>query len=363
MPDLIARHTLPDLFDRTFRVIAATWRTTLPVLVVSGIVYGFGQWFALDRYFAQIGNLVATGKAGVIGDLDGALSLMREIGNLYAILGLMVALMTVVNAFSESACMLAAWKAAKGEEVSPETVLGPALKTYFLPMLLQNLVISFALSMGLSVLVFVLLVPVVAIGAAVALSGANTLAVSVVASVLFTLLLVAVYGVAMIATQFSGPLVVVEGKPSIEAIKASVALARAKPWRVIGITVLVYLAVSFAVGLVTLPLSWFLAAPALGALRDSAATADYSALRAAFSSVMFPYTVVAFLTMVLQYLFMGPFKVLFAIDLKFRRGDFTPIQEDPSEANEVTGTPEVGGSPVGDLGDGLPDGYNDGNRE
>jgi hypothetical protein len=211
---------------------------------------------------------------------------------------------------------------AGGRSLEPWQAAGLAGRRFFVPSLLQALVQQ-ALASGALMLLFFAAVPLGALAA----SGKAFLAVGIIGAAGAVLLGVAVAVWLSVLLHFAPQAVVFDGEGVFGSLQASARVVRGSWWRLLGISLVVNLVLSFALGLATLPLTGVAFLPLVSrmvslTLEGSFEMSDLvEVFRASVVSIGIGMAGSSFLQAAMGAFFLPVFYGLFYVDLKVRKGE------------------------------------------
>jgi hypothetical protein len=311
----LARQGLSDLLDNSFKMMGRTWKTSLLLSLV---------------FFLPLAALVGWGTARFFGGLAGLMIAAEEpglaffLGYLRLLLAMIgaSALLWLAGVFVHAAVGAHVAAVAGGRSLEPWEAAGMAGRRFFVPSLLQALVQQ-ALASGSLMILFFAAVPLGALAA----SGRAFLAVGIVGAVGAVLLGVAVAVWLSVLLRFAPQAVVFDGEGVFGSLQASARLVRGSWWRLLGISLVVNIVLSFALGLVTLPFTGVAFLPLVSrmvgqALENSFELSDMAEVfRLGGLSIGIGVAGSTFIQAALGAFFLPAFFGLFYVDLKVRKGE------------------------------------------
>jgi hypothetical protein len=211
---------------------------------------------------------------------------------------------------------------ASGHSLEPWEVARLAGRRFFLPSLLQNLVRQALVSGAL----VTLLTAAVALGA-LAAAGKAYLAVGIAGAAAALLAGVAVSVWLSVLLHFGPQAVVFDEEGVFGSLQASARLVRGSWWRLLGISLVVSIVMSFALGLATLPFTGVAMLPLVSRMVNLAMEGNFElsdlveVFRRSGVSLAVGTAGSTFLQAALGAFFLPAFYGLFYIDLKVRKGE------------------------------------------
>lgn len=337
--DYIGRYSFADFFAKTASLVGKTWRQVFIVAGVTALAYAALGTLVLDAYFGLVAGVTELSTAGINGgynarNLQAAQKALGAVGSMFGLLLLFGAIAMATRAAIEAAIPTISWRAVKGEDFSLRACLPPSLSSLAPRLLGQGVAVYAIFTIALSIVSFIVMIPL-SIGLAFT-SGANPVGMAgsaVGLSLFMAFLYAAATGVFLGTAQFTGPMAVIEGRKAFSAYGASVKLSFRHFWRMLLIGLVGYLAMSFAVSLVSVPLMFGFQISFLSNLDVRSLSEDPAAILQSFRSIMLVFGIAMFLAKFAHAAFYVPFKTLLAIDLKFRRGDFVAAEVADGEAS------------------------------
>ena len=311
----LARQGLSDLLDNSFKMMGHTWKTSLLLSLV---------------FFLPLSALVGWGTARFLGGLAGLMAAAVEpgldffLGYLRLLLGMLGAslLLWLAGVFVHAAVGAHVAAVAGGRSLEPWEAAGQAGRRFFVPSLLQNLVQQ-ALASGALMILLAAAVPLGALAA----SGRPFLALGIAGAAGAVLLGVAVAVWLSVLLHFAPQAVVFDGEGVFGSLQASARLVRGSWWRLLGVTLLVSIVLSFALGLVTLPFTGVALLPMVSRIVSLAMEGSFelSDMAEVFRRSAVGIGVGAagstFIQAALGAFFLPAFYGLFYVDLKVRKGE------------------------------------------
>jgi hypothetical protein len=311
----LARQGLSDLLDNSFKMMGHTWKTSLLLSLV---------------FFLPLSALVGWGTAGFFGGLAGLMEMAEEpglaffLGYLRLMLFMLGAsvLLWLAGVFVHAAVGTHVAAVAGGRSLEPWQAAGQAGRRYFLPSLLQALV-QRALASGALMILFFAAVPLGALAA----SGRAFLAVGIAGAAGAVLLGVAVAVWLSVLLHFAPQAVVFDGEGVFGSLQASTRVVRGSWWRLLGISLVVSMVLSFALGLVTLPFTGVAMLPLVSRMvgllmEGNLEMADLAEVfRSAGVGIGIGAAGSTFIQAALSAFFLPAFYGLFYVDLKVRKGE------------------------------------------
>jgi hypothetical protein len=317
----LARQGLSDLLDNSFKMMGHTWKTSLLLSLV---------------FFLPLSALVGWGTARVLGGLGALIGAAAEPGLAFALgylrlLLLMLGaslLLWVAGVFVHAAVGTHVAAVAGGRSLEPWDAAGLAGRRFFVPSLLQNLVQQALLSGALMILFFAA-VPLGALAAA----GRAFLAVGIAGAAGAVLLGVAVAVWLSVLLRFGPQAVVFDGESVFGCLQASARLVRGGWWRLFGVSLVVSIVLSFALGLITLPFTGIAFLPLVSrmirlAMENSFELSDMAEVfRLSVVGIGVGAAGSTFIQAAVGAFFLPAFYGLFYVDLKMRKGELPAARQ------------------------------------
>jgi hypothetical protein len=311
----LARQGLSDLLDNSFKMMGHTWKTSLLLSLV---------------LFLPLSALAGWGTARFLGGLAGLIGAAGEpglaffLGYLRLLLAMLGAslLLWLAGVFVHAAVGTHVAAVAGGRSLEPWEAASLAGRRFFLPSLLQNLVRQ-ALASGALLILFFAAVPLGALAA----SGRPFLAVGIAGAAGAVLLGLAVAVWLSVLLYFAPQAVVFDGEGVFGSLQASSRLVRGSWWRLLGISLVVSIVLSFALGLVTLPFTGVALLPLVSrmvglALENNFDLAELAEVfRRSIVGIGVGVAGSTFIQAALGAFFLPAFYGLFYVDLKVRKGE------------------------------------------
>ncbi len=319
--EFIGRYTLSDLFDRTFKMVARTWRTSLGYSVALYVPVSFLMALTISHLFGTISDLVHLHLPEESAGTEILIRLAPSIG--------WMLLLALVAGLGQLFVNLAVGHnvaiAAGGMAPPPAAYARITWKRSFWPVVLQGLIKVAA--------VFAVMVAAVILGGIGALlSLLSRHSGTIMAIAIITAYIIAIAAILALSVYlfFGAQAVVFDRYNPYDGLVHSVRLVRGGFWRVLGISLLISMMFSFAMGLITTPIITISLLPAISqamsfAADNSGGGADASlrmldGFRGMSGGIGVAMAIQGVATTVFYPVFYG----LFYIDLKFRRGELPP---------------------------------------
>ena len=316
----LARQNLSELLDNAFKMMGRTWRTSLLLSVMLLLPLSALLGWVVARLFSGLAKW--SGFAGQPTEILGFLYLYFALGFGAAVLLLELASLFVYVAVSTHVAAVAG-----GRTMEFGQIVRLAGTRHYGRCLLQSLVQTAMIAGIVAAALLIFLPPLVlsqiqkasVAGMAAAVAGALLLAAA--AAVWLSLLL-----------RFAPQAVVFDGEPVFGSLQRSARLVRGNWWRLFGISILVSIIFSFAVGLISLPFTGAALLPFLSRLVSSflsESTGPFPPAELLSGSTVWIAVAVAgstFIQAALQAFFLPAFFGQFYIDLKVRRGELAMPQ-------------------------------------
>lgn len=330
----IARQTLSDLLDNSFKMIGRTWFTSLVLSLALFLPLSALLGWTFARFLAGMTDIVGAGVESA-GALEAPVppawvaSLAFGYVRWVLLLSGVSLLLWLAGLFIYTAVSTHTAAVAGGRELDFWEIVHLAGRRFFAPCLLQQLALS-ALLTGLLLVVLALIAPAIGIAAATR-SGVGA-AVGIGVGVLLLGGAVALW--LSVSLSLARQAVVFDGETVFGSWQRSAHLVRGSWWRLLGISLLISIILSFAVGLVTTPVTGAVLLPMVSrligqALGDSSGAGDMmEILRASSVALSAGMAAGTFIQSALQAFFLPVFFGLFYIDLKVRKGELIPRRAD-----------------------------------
>jgi hypothetical protein len=317
----LARQGLSDLLDNSFKMMGRTWKTSLLLSLV---------------IFLPLSALIGWGTARFLGGLAGLIGAGEKpgpaffLGYLRLLLGMLggTLLLGLTGVFVHAAVGAHVAAVAGGRSLEPWEAAGLAGRRFFLPCLLSNLVRQ-ALSSGALLILLSVAVPLGALAA----SGRAFLAAGVAGAAAAVLLGLALAVWLSVLLHFAPQAVVFDGEGVFGSLQASSRLVRGSWWRLLGISLVVSIVMSFALGLITLPFTGVAMLPLVSRMAGLAleGNLELSDLAEAFRRSVLGIAVGSagstFLQAAMGAFFLPAFYGLFYVDLKVRKGELPAARQ------------------------------------
>jgi hypothetical protein len=306
---------LSDLLDNSFKMMGHTWKTSLWLSLVFFLPLSALAGWGMARFFGGLADLMVAAAQPDLNFFLGYLRLMLSM------LGASL-LLWAAGVFVYAAVGAHVAAVAGGRSLEPWQAAGLAGRRFFVPSLLQALVQQ-ALASGALMLLFFAAVPLGALAA----SGKAFLAVGIIGAAGAVLLGVAVAVWLSVLLHFAPQAVVFDGEGVFGSLQASARVVRGSWWRLLGISLVVNLVLSFALGLATLPLTGVAFLPLVSrmvslTLEGSFEMSDLvEVFRASVVSIGIGMAGSSFLQAAMGAFFLPVFYGLFYVDLKVRKGE------------------------------------------
>ncbi len=311
----LARQGLSDLLDNSFKMMKHTWKTSLFLSLVCLLPLSALTGWGTARFLGGLAGLIGAGGEPDLSFFLGYLRLLLAVLGASLLLGL-------AAVFVHAAVGAHVAAVASGRSLEPWEAAGLAGRRFFLPSLLQNLVRQ-ALVGGS----FVILFSVAGLLGALAASGRPFLAAGIIGAAAAVVLGAALSIWLSVLLHFGPQAVVFDEEGVFGSLQASARLVRGSWWRLLGISLVVSIVMSFAVGLATLPFTGVAMLPLVSrmvnlALGDSFELADLAEVfRRSVVGIAVGTAGSTFLQAALGAFFLPAFYGLFFIDLKVRKGE------------------------------------------
>jgi hypothetical protein len=318
----LARQNIGELLDNAFKMMEHTWRTSLLLSVMLLLPLSALLGWVVARLFAGLAKW--TGFAGQAAEMLGFLYLYFALGFGAVVLLLQLAALFVYVAVSTHAAAVAG-----GRTMEFGEIVRLAGGKHYGRCLLQSLVQMAMISGIVTACLLVVLPPLVLSQLQKAsVAGVVAAVAGVVAAVAGALLLAAAAAVWLsLLLRFAPQAVVFDGEPVFGSLQRSAHLVHGNWWRLFGISIAVGIMFSFAVGLISLPVTGAALLPLLSRLISALLSDSLEPFLAAGllgGSAVWIAVAVAASTLIqaaLAAFFMPAFFGQFYIDLKVRRGE------------------------------------------
>ena len=311
----LRRQNLSDLLDNSFKMMGLTWRTSLVLSLIFFLPLSALAGWGASGFLAALAGLLPAGEAPGPTFMPGYARLLLVMMAAYLLLGL-------AGVFVQTAVSAHVAAAAGGRSLELPEVVRLAGRRFLLPCLLQQLVQA-ALFAGLFAALLAVAVPFLAL----AVAGKAFLAAAAAGSAAAVLLGAALVIWLSLLLRFAPQAVVFDGETVFGSLQHSARLVRGSWWRLAGISIVVGIIFSFAVGLLTLPVTGAALLPLVSRLIGHTlnGTFEPADLAQVFRGGAWGLAVgvggSAFIQATLEAFFLPPFFGLFYVDLKVRRGE------------------------------------------
>lgn len=327
----LKEYSFSDLFDGTFKMLKFTWKNTL---IISGICFvplSLAGILLMGSYSKEWIKLMEAGMSydsaeviNTLGTFAGAMGFGILIGIAAFLAALFVRACVVLNTF----------RAAHGETITLKDLTMTVLKeklgklvgqSILLGLIIFGAMIGGMIAVGIVGFVFTLINRGL---------GIFMIAMGVIA---FSCLLIWL----TISFSFIQEEVIYADTPVTASFKKSFFLVKGNWWRVFGILIVFGIALSFALSIITTPLTMSVLLPIyadmLERFIDGGSMSDfYSSLFSVYSKAQIPLFISSLVTYIVTYLFSPVFTSLFYIDLKIRKKEI-PLEPGPTPEETETG--------------------------
>jgi len=316
----LARQGLSDLLDNSFKMMGRTWKTSLLLSLVFFLPLSALLGWGAARFLAGLAALIETGQEPGLAFLLGYLRLLLTMLATSLLLWL-------AGVFVHTAVGAHVAAVAGGRTLEPWEAVRLAGRRFYVPSLLQGLVQG-ALFTGILTVLFSAAVPLGALAA----TGRAFLAPGIAGAAAAVLLGAAAVVWLSVLLRFAPQAVVFDGETVFGSLQASTRLVRGSWWRLLGVSLVVSIVFSFAVGLVTLPFTGVVLLPLVSrliglAVGDSFELADLAEVfRRSLVGIAVGVGGSAFIQAALEAFFLPVFFGLFYVDLKVRKGELAARQ-------------------------------------
>lgn len=323
--EFIGRYTLSDLFDRTFKMIARTWRTSLSYALVFYIPLSILMALSISHLFGTISDLVHLH----LPEESAASAVLFRMAPSFGWILLLSLVATLGQTFVNLAVGHNVAVAAGGLAPPPAGYACITWKRSFWPVVLQGLIKIAA--------IFAVLVAAIILGGIGALLSLLSRHSGTIMAIVFVVAYLAA-AVAILALSihlfFGAQSVVFDRYTAYDGLVHSARLVKGGFWRVLGILLLMSMMFSFAMGLITTPIITLSLIPALSqvmsfALDSTGADASLrimDALRGMSGGIGVAMAIQGIAATLFYPVFFG----LFYIDLKMRNGELPPPIPEPT---------------------------------
>jgi hypothetical protein len=318
----LARQNLGELLDNAFKMMGHTWRTSLLLAVILLLPLSALVGWGAVRFFAGLADLpdLANKPLQALGALYFKFLLVFSAGSLllqFAGLFVYVVVSTHVAAV------------AAGQKMMFSEAVRLAGRRYYGRCILQNLV-QIAMIAGIMAAAVLLAVP------PLIFSLAGRTAVAAIAGTFGAVLLGAVAAVWLsVLLWFAPQAVVFDGEAVFGSLQHSAHLVRGSWWRLFGISIVVGIIFSFAVGLATFPVTGIALLPLVSRLIGMVLSDSFEAsqvadlVRRSATWIAVAVAGSTFIRAAVEAFFMPVFFGQFYIDLKVRRGELETPRRRP----------------------------------
>lgn len=331
----IQRYTFADFFDRLFRMLRYTWKTSL-----------FGGLTLLAVPSLLIALLIPPALAGLSEMAVEAQSFddAQAVRALWAMAGWngVLVLVAVATGILTKLASLAVAHRTRDAATGRESRWTECIAEAFTSSLWRTIVQTFLKGLMLTA---VIVVPTVIVVIAATLGGGGAAPLAIGMTLVYIGVTIASLWI-IFSLLFSDYAVVFDGARTISGLRKSSQLVRGNWWRVFGISLLLTIALSFATGLITTPIVSASFLPSIGRMLEAGmegSLTDEAVVRL-FSNSAGLGVGIAISTMIQQLavlLFMPVFYSLFYIDLKVRAGELGTSVEDQAYEGQADGEQQV----------------------
>ena len=310
----LQRYTIADVFDRTIAMIGRTWKTSLGlgavVFAVPAVVLGW----AILRAVGGVARLVE--QAGP----DAGIEILWPVARQFSVLplaGILVGLAFLVVQLSVMDAVRA--QVLEGAHTSWGS-LRRVMQVAFWPVIGQAILKGLLFGVLLTIpggVVFLVVGVLEAGGLGVAIA-----VIIYLAAIVITLWL-------SIALFFNAQAVLFDKDGVISGLSHSMRLVRGNWWRVLGLSILIQLVISFAMGIISTPLVGVALLPTVNTLIDTASSpnmtdAEVVRMLSSFSGLGIAAILGTLVQQLVTVLVVPVYYTLVFVDLKVRAGELTP---------------------------------------
>lgn len=326
-PSFIQRYTFADFFDRMFRMLRHTWKTSIIGGTVLLAVPAVLMAVMIPRAVSGMAELALQADAF---DQREAARALWGVAGWNGVLVLVAVITGVLTKLASLAVAHRARDAAFGRESDWTSCIKDAFRSSLWRTILQTLLKALMIAA-------VVLVPTLLVVLASVVGGGGSAPLAIGMTLVYIGVMIAVIWITY-SLIFSDYAVVFDRERVISGLRRSGQLIHGNWWRVFGISLLLTVALSFATGLITTPIISASFLPSLGRMLEAGlqgSVSDEEMLRILSESAGGGLGAgIAVSTIVQQLavlLFMPVFYSLFYVDLKVRAGELEAPPEDTGE--------------------------------
>jgi hypothetical protein len=325
----LTRHTLSSLFEDSLKLLKPTWKQSLIANAIIYVPIAVISAFFFQTYFNTLLDIMRMSESG-------APDAGQILGKFLPFLGFVLvyaAIAAIAGSYATAVVSRNAFKAASGEAAGWRSLMAEVLGRKF-GRLVSLLVVETLVLFGACLVATVLLTLFIVLA---------TLKIAVVLFVILAVLgylaLIFLLVAAQTVLQLGIPAVANEDISGPAAFAKCFTLAKGQFWRLLGISILFSLALSFAMSMVTMPLQFASIAPFYAKILESAlgdSAPNSSELLMEMSMAFKNMGVFIALLMAVQSVLQGMvepvFSTLFYVDLRVRKGDLEDKAAPPAPA-------------------------------
>ncbi len=321
MPSTIMPMTLGDIFDRTLRLIGKTFTRNAAISVSFLIVPVILLTIAANHFYSSLPNF----SAGATPNNIGAIGPMFAGGFYFGIASMLFAFAAMM---AEIAISILIGGELNSERIDYATAVKMTFGSRWLNGIGEGVLKTLAI---FGVVIFTAILGGI-IAAAAGRGSAGSTGLLVLFTVLFILIIVAALLYCLLRLYFALTAVAVQDLGPIEAFKKSWFLVGGHWWRTLGILILFFLLSSFAISVITVPVTfgsmWGEYKDLFTALGQSGGHMDPSQLRHLQTGIGHLIGIGSGLSSILSLLLTPAFTVVMYFDLRARHDDF-PAESAP----------------------------------
>jgi hypothetical protein len=321
----ITKYTLSPLFEKTLKLLKPTWKSSLIssaiLMAPLAVMYGLFMQYFMSAYFNFLQKIIDNGESAFSGLASSMVGQLLPLSGFVLVFGL---LSGIIESYAAGVVSRNGFRCASGESPTWQGLMLEVLRGK-----LGSLVVFYILETLILIgVAIVLAIPIgILIGVAVA---TKSIVAPILLGLLLYLVLIAVLVALALVFRFGPTVIVNEDIGGAAAISRCFALIKGEFFRVLGISILFSLALSFALNIVLMPFTFLASIPMYAKMFQSGfggAESDpstmMSSMRDLFSG-MGPLLGISFgLSSILSYLVHPLFITLFYIDLRVRKGDLS----------------------------------------
>ena len=330
--NFITKYNLRDLFNKTIKMLKYTWKNSLLLSTAFFLVFGLFAAFYLPALFGWLADTLRSQEINSDNLLEVFVlpTIVRFLFFLFV--------QSLFMVFLRAAISLNTFYIAHGKQIELKDIVLEVLYKKYARLLLQALIIF----LMLSAIVFGGMLLLIAISGVITnffssevlnqAQGVLEYIVGVPILILFIWILISFF--------FAPEVVVYRDNKVFDSIKRSFRLVKGNWWRVVGITLLIYLILVFAINIIVNPITFGVGiGSSMNMAEDismqNAGVENLIAVFSAYSRMTFAFGLSTLLSGVLYHLIFPVFISLLYLDLEVRKGDLTQSegQSSTSEHN------------------------------